>query len=186
MFRFFRRARGGAIVSQLYDRLMHGARQTGFYSRLGVADTLDGRFEMAAVHGTLLVRRLNRADAPGPDIARDLTDALFEGFEIALRETGVGDLAVPKRMKKMAQNYLGRAQAYGAGLDRPDDGELVAAIARNALGNPDAAAAPGAAAIARYMRAAEDRLAGTSLDELLENLPDWPDIDTFSVESAGS
>ena len=180
MFRFLRRSPGADTIARLHAGLMRGARQPAFYSEFGVPDTLDGRFEMAALHGALLVRRLGRAEAPGPDVARDLTDAIFEGFDIALRETGVGDLTVPKRMKKLAQNYLGRLKAYDVGLDQSADGPISEAIARNVFGVAGAHAGSPALPLARYMRAAEQRLGATSLDALLSGGAEWPEAGAFA------
>lgn len=180
MFGFLRGDRNSVLVERLNDAIMDGARQPVFYTDLGVADTMDGRFEMVALHAALMVRRLDQAKEPGPALARDLTDAVFSRFEIALRETGVGDITVPKRMKKMASNYLGRAQAYGEGLEAEGSDLLQNAIARNICGEDGTAIPPAARTLSGYARAVEAALAATSLEDLLAGEVIWP-----SVELAG-
>ena len=66
---------------------------------MGVPDTFEGRFESLTLHAALLVRRLRAAEAPGPDMAQHLVDTVFRHFDRTLREMGVGDTTVPKRMK---------------------------------------------------------------------------------------
>ncbi len=181
MFGLFRSKRNEAQIERLNDAVMEQARQPRFYSSVGVADTLEGRFEMVVLHAFLLVRRLDREPEPGPEIAKDLTDAVFARFEIALRETGVSDIAVPKRMKKLASGYLGRAKAYSEALDKADELELARALGRNILGEDR----PGgeivtpsrqALALAGYVRASERSLEGLSLQQVLAPELSWPDI----------
>ena len=104
------------------------------------------------------MRRLNRMDPPAPEIAQDLTDAIFRSFEIGLREMGVGDISVPKRMKTIAGAFLGRAAAYERAL-RGGAPAVKAALARNVYDgrkNPDR--------LARYVEAANEALATAPLD----------------------
>ncbi|MGE3247990.1 MAG: ubiquinol-cytochrome C chaperone family protein [Beijerinckiaceae bacterium] len=176
MLGFFRRNRSAAAIERLLEALMAQARQPAFYAALAVPDSVDGRFEMVALHAGLIVRRLERAAAPGPDMARDLTDAVFSRFEVALREMGVGDLTVPKRMKKMAESYLGRTQAYGAALEARDACVLAQALARNIYGEDDLANAPFAGPMADYVLASADILAKLDDARLIEARLEWPAI----------
>jgi cytochrome b pre-mRNA-processing protein 3 len=178
MFGFLRRDPNAAMVERLNEAIVSRARQPVFYRDLGVADTLDGRFEMVCLHAVPVVQRLGEAEAPGPDIARDLTDALFKRFEIALRETGVSDIAVPKRMKKLAANYLGRAQAYREGLAADDGNVLVSSLARNVYLCEDSADAPGALVLAQYLRDVRMALAASTLQDILGASVQWPDAGT--------
>lgn len=183
MFRIFRRSRGSSLVEHLHGVLMERSRQPAFYARFGVADTLEGRFEVVVLHAALLVRRLSGAPEPGPEVARDLTDALFSHFDIALRESGVGDLTVPKKIKKFAQSYLGRSKAYGDALDRNNRGELELAIARNIYGEQQPADAPHCMLLAAYARALEQVLAAAGLDDVYNGNIAWPDVAEVSLRS---
>ncbi len=102
-----------------------------FYEDLGVPDTLDGRFDLVGVHVALLIRTLRRLPPPGPALAQAVFDAMFSDMDINLRELGVSDLAVGKRVRAMWEAFHGRAAAYEAALDADDQPALAAALARN-------------------------------------------------------
>jgi cytochrome b pre-mRNA-processing protein 3 len=140
------------LIEQLHGKIVAAARHPALYTELGAPDTLDGRFEMVALHAGLLMRRLTGAPGLGPDLAQEVADCVFRHFDDGLRELGVGDTSVPKRMKKMAEAFYGRNKAYAAGLADASNDLLTQALARNVYGAPDIAKAPGAAALARYVR----------------------------------
>jgi len=131
--RFLRRERqSGRIASALYGTIVAQARAPAFYARLGVADSVDGRFELLVVHLALVLRRFRDADDEAKDIGQGVFDLFCADMDRSLREMGVGDLSVPKRMKRLAEAYYGRAAAYGAALDA-GDGEALAEVARRNL-----------------------------------------------------
>jgi cytochrome b pre-mRNA-processing protein 3 len=142
VFRLFRRRAEGPPAGPLYEAVMAASRRPFLFAGLGVPDTVMGRFESLTLHAVLVVRRLKGAPEPGPALAQALTDRLFAGLDAALREIGIGDLTVPKRMKDFAAAFLGRAAAYGRALDAGDRDALAAALARNIYGGEpgDAAA----------------------------------------------
>lgn len=144
------------VTDALYDQIVAAARQTPFYSQWAVPDTPLGRFEMLAVHMMLFLERARRSGPALADIAQDLTDEFFKDVEHSLRELGIGDLGVPKRMKKLAKMFYGRAEAYRLALEADDRAALAAALARNV--RPEAEAWPQAAEVASYMAAALDAL----------------------------
>src|SRR5690606_27298163 len=107
-----------------------------------------GRFEMVALHMLLVQRRLRGEAGAAPDIAQVLTDDFFVDLDHSLRELGIGDLGVPKRMKRLARMFYGRTRAYGDALDAGDPAALAAALARNV--RPDLDAWPQAVPLASY------------------------------------
>lgn len=132
LFKLFRRAPLEREAFSLYSESVAAARRPWFYAALGVPDTLDGRFDLINLHMALLVRRLRRDDDPrGAALAQGVFDAMFSDMDQSLREMGVSDLAVGKRMKRMWEAFHGRAVAYEAALDSGDAGELALALARN-------------------------------------------------------
>ena len=151
----------------LYAALVEQARHPDFYARLDVPDSLDGRFELVALHTFLVLRRLKEAgQAAGTGQA--LVDCFVEDMDASLRELGAGDLGVGRRVKTMVQALYGRIAAYERGLV-DSGGALEAALKRNLFGT---AAEPGPApailaALAAYVRALPDR----RLHELLGGLP---------------
>lgn len=143
----------------LYRCIVEQARQPDFYTRHGVPDSLDGRFDMIVLHTFLIMRRLRTIASQAADqLSQDLFDLLFADMDSNLREIGVGDLGVGKRVKKMAQAFYGRVEAYEAGLLATDDAILTDALTRNLYGTTQPAL-PNQLAMAAYMRAAEARLA---------------------------
>jgi cytochrome b pre-mRNA-processing protein 3 len=137
---FLRRRRHERAGHELYCTAVAAARQEWFYRDLGVADTLDGRFDLVGLHAWLLIRRLTALPAPGPGVAQAVFDAMFADMDINLREMGVSDLTVGKRVRAMWEAFHGRAAAYESALG--DGAALSEALARNVWRG---AAPPGAA-----------------------------------------
>lgn len=122
-----RRKRAERLLQAISDQ----ARRPAFYERLGVPDSLDGRFDLMSLHGLLVFRALQGKGREGAELAQTTTDLMFEAFDDALRSLGVGDSGIPRRVKTMGKAYLGRAAAYAAALDAGDEAGLRDALARN-------------------------------------------------------
>ena len=153
------------LIEQLHGEIVAAARQPALYVEFHAPDTLDGRFEMIALHAGLVLRRLAALPGLGDDIAQDLADCVFRHFDDALREIGVGDISVPKRIKRMAGAFYGRNKAYADGLDAAEGDRLERALARNVYGVVTLAEAPAAPALARYVRACAAALDARGLDD---------------------
>lgn len=150
--RLFGRSTADAEIERLYVALVKQARREAFYTRLAVPDTLDGRFELIALHVHLAIRALGRGDR-----SQALFDRFFFDMDRSLREMGVGDLSVGKRVKKMVAAYYGRARAYDAALVADEAEALEDALRRNVYGT--ASPPPGAAeALSAYFAAADRAL----------------------------
>lgn len=155
---------GADTVAALYGQLVAQARQPGFYTACAVPDTVEGRFEMIALHAFLVMRRL-KTGGTADRLAQDLFDLMFADMDRNLRELGTGDLGVAKRIKKLAKAFYGRIAAYEDGLNAAVAGRLEEALARNAY--EDAAVPPAAVALlADYVRRADAELAAQPLAEL--------------------
>jgi len=134
--RLFRTDRRKRLVAELYGLIVAQARLAPFYADLGVPDTLEGRFEVIALHNWLVMRRLGRGGADEVAFSQALFDFFFADMDLALREIGVGDLSVGKKIKDMAQHFYGRVKAYEAALDPGAAADaLVAALDRNLYGS---------------------------------------------------
>jgi cytochrome b pre-mRNA-processing protein 3 len=177
IFGLFRKDPRRTAIALLYKRIATASREPGLYARLGVPDTIEGRFESLSLHMVLILRALRRLPEPADEVARDLTDAFFRDMDASLREMGVGDTAVPKRMKKIASSFYGRARVYDAPLDAADEEALAGALGRNAYGT-EAPAGP----LARYALAADLGLKDASLDAVLETGPVFPRPEAFAQE----
>jgi cytochrome b pre-mRNA-processing protein 3 len=169
VLRLFQRSANRQLIDRLSGEIVAAARDPVLFTEYGIEDSLEGRFETLTLHAVLVLRRLNRMDPPAPEIAQDLTDAIFRSFEIALREMGVGDISVPKRMKSVAGAFLGRAAAYDMALRRGTPA-LKASLARNVYDgrkNPDR--------LARYVETANEALVEASLEAFTQGPVPFPE-----------
>jgi cytochrome b pre-mRNA-processing protein 3 len=148
----------------LYAGIVAQARRPDFYSACGVPDTLDGRFELVALHAFLVLHRLKRDRGASAELAQSLFDVLFLDMDVSLRELGVGDLGVGRRVKAMAQGFYGRIAAYQAGLDQGEE-TLVEALRRNLYGTVEPAEGD-LRAMAGYLRREAGGLAAQDLHDL--------------------
>ena len=149
----------------LYTASVAAARDPVWFEDLGVPDTLDGRFDLVGLFAALTIRRLRQLPKPGPALAQAVFDAMFADMDFNLREIGVGEMSVGRKIRVMWEAFHGRAQAYEAPLDAGDRAALAAALGRNVwrgAGTPEQAVALAGAALA------QDRaLAGQGLAALL-------------------
>lgn len=181
MFGPFRRAReSDAIAARLYGAIVAQARHPALYRDLGVPDTVDGRFEMVVLHTVLLIERLQGGDPTEQALAQPVFDLWCVDMDRSLRELGVGDFGVPKRMKDMSQRFYGRAAAYRAALAGKDEMALADAMARNIFGSD----APDAAPLAAYARSVAASLAAMPPGALVEVAPNLPEPAAAAAEGA--
>ena len=117
-------------TTNLYSEIVRQARQLEFYQTLGVPDTTNGRFDLIALHAFVVMRRLKSLGEQGETLSQSLFDCMFTDIDTNLREMGVGDLSVGKKVKGLASAYYGRVKAYEDGLLRADN-SLKAAFERN-------------------------------------------------------
>ena len=147
IFPLFRRGERRDTISALYGAIVAQARLPGFYRDYAVADTVEGRFELIVLHLALVLDRL--AEEPTlRELGQGVFDLFCQDMDHNLREMGVGDLTVPKEMRRMGDAFYGRAQAYREALAVGGGPTLADAIARNIYGGspPAAAVAPRLAA----------------------------------------
>ncbi|WP_420392136.1 ubiquinol-cytochrome C chaperone family protein [Acuticoccus sp.] len=161
----------------MYDAAVAQARLPVFYTDYGVADTLDGRFEMVVLHVTPLIDGLRDEGGSLLPEGQALFDHFLSDMDQNLRTIGVGDLSIPKKMKKVGAAFYGRFDAYRRAMD--DGDALAAACARNVLDAPDRPTSPEARALARYMRALRDAAPGK-----LTPSPHFPDPARFVPDGA--
>jgi cytochrome b pre-mRNA-processing protein 3 len=178
----FRRTPRAATITSLYGMIVAQARKPVFYQGYAVPDTVDGRFEMVALHTVLLLCRLEA----GPPELRRLGQALFDAFcqdmDASMREMGVGDLAVPRKMRRVGEAFYGRQAAYREALAAAADGPLAAALDRNIYAG---AGGRQAERLARYVKQAVGALAETDGAAFLRAQLYFPDPDKIVPVIAG-
>jgi cytochrome b pre-mRNA-processing protein 3 len=163
----FRRSRVEEDADRLLAAVRAASRDPSLFGGGRIPDTLQGRFEAVTLHAGLALFRL-RADEAAADLAQAFTDKLFREFDAGLREEGVGDTSVPKRMHKLAGDFYGRVQAYSAAIEAADRAALAAALERN-IG----LSAEFAALLAGHALATAESQARAPFSKLIE-IAAWP------------
>jgi cytochrome b pre-mRNA-processing protein 3 len=120
-------------IERLYGVIVAQARLPSFYMGYAVPDTPEGRFDLLVLHVHLVFRRL-AADGPGRETGQQMFDYFIADMDAAVRELGVGDLKVGKKMRGIGEAYYGRANAYDAALKEAGDAGLAAVLLRNIHG----------------------------------------------------
>ncbi|WP_419904184.1 ubiquinol-cytochrome C chaperone family protein [Kiloniella sp.] len=142
MFRkLFSRKSDSDAVHDLYVCIITQAREKYFYQELSVPDSLDGRFDMITLHMFLILRRLRAENNITAEFSQKLFDLMFTDMDLSLREMGVGDVGVGKRVKAMVQGFYGRISAYEEALTQQlgtqEVASLETALDRNLYGTVD-------------------------------------------------
>lgn len=149
----------------LYSMAGEQARLPLFYTDWKVEDTFDGRFDLLVLHVHLLIRRANKEARPAPRLAQFLFDVMLKDLDQGLRLSGVGDIGIGHRVKKMSHAYYGRATAYDAALDEGDGMALQEALHRNVY-RGDEADRDTLPALAYYVTANWQMLAALSFADM--------------------
>ena len=149
------------------------ARTPAFYADWGVPDTVEGRFELYSLHVILVLERLKGQGAEASDLGQALFDALLRGLDDGLREMGVGDLSVGKKMRKLGEALYGRAKNLDEALTLlPDRSALLALMSRTVYaGVADADPAP----LGEWVVQAVAALSAQGLEDLKAGLVAFPE-----------
>jgi cytochrome b pre-mRNA-processing protein 3 len=174
LFRWLKRSPRAATIQGLYGAIVAQGRNPAFYADYGVADAPEGRFDMILLHLILLMRRLRRESAPIRALGQGVFDLFCRDMDHSFREMGVGDLAVPKHMRRVAEAFYGRTPAYDAAIDDADEEQLAAVLARNIFPQ---SVGPSAAArrLGRYVRCAIDELGRQEVAAFAQARVSFPD-----------
>jgi cytochrome b pre-mRNA-processing protein 3 len=157
-------------VDRLHRSIQDHSLRPDFYYDGGARDNFSGRFELTSLNAALMFRRLRTAGAAGKQLSQDVFDALFHGFDEALRDIGTGDLSVGKKIRKMGEAFYGRAKAYDDALaEGAPELDLGHAMVRN-LGVSDTEMDR----FVRYVRLVEETLKRHTDEQLLSGEVNWP------------
>lgn len=163
MLSWLRRDRRVRTQAQtLYAAVLRVARDPVFYRDRGVPDTFEGRFDLLVLLLHLVLRRLRQLGEPTKGVAQALFDTMMDDMDCVLRESGVSDTAVPKKVRAMAAAFYGRGLAYDDAWASSDPSALEQALARNVLGDAGASAR----LLAAFVRDAEARLSTLDFDTI--------------------
>jgi len=168
MFSFLRgSAPPRRTIEAIYGMIVAQARQPSFYRHFAVPDTVNGRFDMVVLHLWMVLRRL-RNDEGGDRLAQATFDRFCDDMDDNLREMGVGDLTVPKRMQAFGEAFYGRTAAYDAAMAGGAE-DIAIALNRNILNGTDMESAR---ALATYVRGCIVHLDQAKAPELATG--QWP------------
>jgi cytochrome b pre-mRNA-processing protein 3 len=155
----------------LYAGAVAQARAPALYADLGAPDTVEGRFEIYSLHVVLLLDRLRGQGDEAGEVSQSLFDTYVKGLDDALREMGVGDLSVGKRMRKLGEAFYGRCKSYETAFAAlPDAAPLAALLTRTVYADADASALP---RLTAYVTDRRRGLAAQPLEALLVGQADW-------------
>ena len=153
---------------RLHDAAVAQARSPRLYAEFGGRDTVDGRFELLTLHVIMLLDRLKGQSGEAAAARQALFDVYLRDLDGALREMGVGDLSVGKKMRKLGEAFYGRAKAFDDAFQ--EDEALPRTLARTVLGDE----AADASRFADYVRAEREALASLPVEDLLAGRLQWP------------
>lgn len=167
-------APGAATVAgrQLYAAVSAKARDPALYLDAGVPDTPEGRFELYTLHLALVLRRLRGQGGEARDVSQALFDTYVRSLDDSLREMGVGDLSVGKKMRRLGEAFYGRIKHYDDALAGGDRDALEALVRRTVYRDAEAPAAP---RLTDYAERADKALGDAPLADVLAARLPWPE-----------
>ena len=159
----FRKTPSNEAVYAVYRAIVAQSRQPVFYAEWGVPDTVTGRFDMISLHMALVFHRLRGAGGEAAEFGQALFDLFFKDMDRSLREMGAGDLAVPKKVRKMTEIFYAVMTGVNEAIERGDEAGVEAVLRRTVLVETDGAHA---GALASYLVAQHGALVAQSLEAL--------------------
>lgn len=170
--RLFKPRPARQMGAALFEAVTRQARQPALYVALGVPDTATGRFELYSLHVVLVLNRLKGVGELEGEVSQALFDAYVRSLDDALRDLGVGDLSVGKKMRKLGEAFYGRAKSYDSALTGSRDG-LQALVARTLYADhPEGPVG----AMVGYIERAKAALATQPVEAILAADLAWPEI----------
>ena len=155
-----KRRANNRTATEIYGAIVARARNPAFYQTCGVSDTPEGRYELIVLTMSMVLERLRRQSGPASELPRLVVEAFVTDMDDSMREMGVGDLTVPKKVKRAAAGLMERMEQYLSALADIDENELARALSANI---PGVAATLGAAGrLAQCIRADTITLDGLS------------------------
>ena len=172
LFRQNKKTDNEKIVSRIYSSVVAAGRQPALYANWGVPDTPIGRYEAIGLHMILFLHRTRGGSEALEQLAQDVLDEFFLELDHSIRELGVGDAGVPKRMKKLGKMFYGRMKPYWTALDDNNVENLSDAVIRNV--SPENMDGLNGHAIATYMIKGAEQLAALTDEAVLRGELSFP------------
>lgn len=160
----FRKTKFSEPVYAIYNAIVAQSRRPVFYAEWGAPDTMTGRFDMISLHAALVFRRLRSSEKLTRDFSQNVFDCFFKDMDRSLREMGVGDLSVGKRIEKMGSLFYGMLTNLSSALETGEREAVIGFISRNFH---DGHIHPEADKFADYILLCDDLLATQSIEDLM-------------------
>ena len=164
ILKLFRKSPTTEAVSAVYRAIVAQSRQPVFYAEWGVPDTVTGRFDMISLHLALLFRRLRREKRGGVAFSQSVFDLFFKDMDRSLRELGVTDLGVPKKIQKMSTAFFGLMTSLNEAMDRDDRPGVEAVLERNLF---EPGQAPPVDLLSNYLFAQSEQMNALSASDIM-------------------
>ena len=165
----------------LYKLIVEQARTKAFYINLKVPDTIDGRFELVVLHFFLLERRLDKKIKKDQLIYKELLEIMYKDFDMSLREMGVGDLSVKKKIYHITEAFSGRLFAYREFSKKNNINEIRATIKRNIYGTIKNIDEKYIKILKAYIFDSMDYLDKIKIDKVSENSAIFLDLNRYII-----
>jgi cytochrome b pre-mRNA-processing protein 3 len=162
------------LAAKLHAKIVAQARHPDFYRRLGVPDNVDGRFELIVLHAFVIFNKLKEHGEKSQNVSQVIYDVLIKDMEASLRQLGVGDLGVGKRVRIMTEAMRGRIAAYESALNG-NQIDLEGAVRRNIFGTTDPSPEC-VRQLAFYLRQAKESADKQPIDRILKGIFDFPPV----------
>lgn len=160
----FKKNSDSAPVYAVYNAIVAQSRQPVFYAEWGVPDTVTGRFDMISLHMALLFRRMRSDDKQSKEFSQAVFDLFFKDMDRSLREMGVGDLSISKRIQKMGNLFFGLLAAVNAAMDARNMQGLDDVLSRNIYAEIEN---PPVRKLSEYLVAQSEFLDGQSIPTIM-------------------
>lgn len=160
---------------RLYEAIVAQARSEAFYRHHGVPDTVQGRFEMVVLHVALVLSRLELEGAEGHAVGRAMLEAFVADMDDACRRIGIGDMGVPRHVKKATAAVLERGNAYRAAIASDNEGDTLADVLATEVWRGAPADVTGARVLAQYVREAVASLEAQDGAQLIAGIVGFPE-----------
>lgn len=167
---------------RLYRQMLQQACRPEFYKDYGVPDSFDGRFDLLLVQAFIIVHVAIGHGKAGQALSQALFDETFKDMDQTLREMGIGDVGVPKHMRRMMKAFNGRVKTYEEAFT--DEAVFEAALARNLYGTLPEPDANAVRAMAHYIRCAVDVLKSKPVDALFNGDIQLDEVEIVSAPRA--
>lgn len=180
---FSRKPKHTDQVFAVYNAIVAQSRQPKLFAEWNVPDTVTGRFDMVSLHLALVLRRLRSKDETIQAFSQELFDLFFKDMDRSLREMGVNDVALPKRIEKMGELFYGLLEALTKALSEPSSPDLERVIAKNIFAGE---VLGGTTALTAYVHAEAQRLDAVPVEEILQGRlgQGTPDLDPTNLEAS--